>query len=52
MNKEDNFIEELFGKTEETKPTTTEIVSMAVNKIVPNLKNPYKYREKFLDSLE
>ena len=55
MNKEDNFIEELFGKTEETeavKPTTTEIVNMAVGSIVPNLKNPYKYREKDMKLLE
>ena len=28
MNIEDNFINTLFDKTEETKPTTTEIVNM------------------------
>ena len=48
MNKEEKFIDELFGKTEETeeteavKPQTTEIVNMAVGKIVPNFRNPYK----------
>ena len=55
MNKEENFIEELFGKTEETevsKPQTTEIVNMAVSSIVPNLKNPYKYREEDMKLLE
>ena len=52
MNKEENFIEELFGKTEETKPATTEIVNMAVGSIVPNLKNPYKYREEDMKPLE
>ncbi len=52
MNKEDNFIEELFGKTEETKPATTEIVNMSVQSIVPNLKNPYKYREEDMKPLE
>ena len=55
MNNEDKFINELFGKTEETeavKPTTTEIVNMAVGSIVPNLKNPYKYREKDMKLLE
>ena len=52
MNKEENFIDELFGKTEETKPSTTEIVSMAVNKIVPNFKNPYKCREEDMKPLE
>ena len=55
MNKEDKFINELFGKTEETeavKPTTTEIVNMAVGSIVPNLKNPYKYREEDMKLLE
>ena len=44
MNKEENFIDELFEKTEETEvaePQTTEIVNMAVGSIVPNLKNPY-----------
>ena len=52
MNKEDNFIEELFGKTEETKPTTTEIVQMPMSSIVPNFKNPYKYREEDMKPLE
>lgn len=55
MNKEENFIEELFGKTEETevvKPQTTEIVNMSVGSIVPNLKNPYKYREEDMKLLE
>ena len=58
MNKEENFIEELFGKTEETKeteavkPQTTEIVKMSVGSIVPNLKNPYKYREEDMKPLE
>lgn len=55
MNKEENFIEELFGKTEETevsKPQTTEIVNMAVGSVVPNLKNPYKYREEDMKLLE
>ena len=55
MNKEDNFIEELFGKTEETevsKPQTTEIVNMSVGSIVPNLKNPYKYRDEDMKLLE
>ena len=55
MNKEENFIEELFGKTEETEavePRTTEIVNMAVGSIVPNLKNPYKYREEDMKLLE
>ena len=42
MNKEEIFIDELFGKTEETKLATTEIVNMSVGNIVPNLKNPYK----------
>ena len=51
MNKEENFIDELFGKTEETKPTTTEIVNMSVGSIVPNLKNPYKYREEDMKPL-
>ena len=48
MNKEENFINTLFEKTEESeavKPTTTEIINMAVGKIVPNFKNPYKCRE-------
>ena len=55
MNKEENFIEELFGKTEETevsRPQTTEIVNMAVGSVVPNLKNPYKYREEDMKLLE
>ena len=52
MNKEDNFIEELFGKTEETKPTTTEIVQMPISSIVPNFKNPYKCREEDMKPLE
>ena len=55
MNKEENFIEELFGKTEETeaiKPQTTEIVNMPVGKIVPNFKNPYKCREEDMKPLE
>ena len=52
MNKEENFIEELFGKTEETKPATTEIVNMSVKSVVPNLKNPYKYREEDMKLLE
>ena len=55
MNKEESFIDELFGKTEETeavKPQTTEIVNMAVGSIVPNLKNPYKYREEDMKLLE
>ncbi len=45
MNTEEKFIDELFGKTEETKPTT-EIVKMSVGSIVPNFKNPYKCREE------
>ncbi len=55
MNTEENFIEELFGKTEETevsKLQTTEIVNMAVGSVVPNLKNPYKYREEDMKPLE
>ena len=55
MNKEENFIEELFGKTEETeavKSQTTEIVNMSVGSIVPNLKNPYKYRDEDMKPLE
>ncbi len=52
MNIEDNFINTLFDKTEETKPTTTEIVNMPVGSIVPNLKNPYKYREEDMKPLE
>ena len=55
MNKEDNFINTLFEKTEKTeavKPQTTEIVSMDINKIVPNFKNPYKCREEDMKPLE
>ena len=55
MNKEDNFINTLFEKTEETeavKPQTTEIVNMSVGKIVPNFKNPYKCREEDMKPLE
>ena len=55
MNKEDNFINTLFEKTQETeavKPQTTEIVSMAIEKIVPNFKNPYKCREEDMKPLE
>lgn len=55
MNKEENFIEELFAKTEGTevsKHQTTEIVNMSVGSIVPNLKNPYKYREEDMKPLE
>jgi len=52
MNIEDNFINTLFDKTEETKPATTEIVNMAVGKIVPNFKNPYKCREEDMKPLE
>ena len=55
MNKEDNFINTLFEKAEETeaaKPQTTEIVSMDINKIVPNFKNPYKCREEDMKPLE
>ena len=52
MNIEDNFINTLFDKAEETKPATTEIVNMAVGSIVPNLKNPYKCREEDMKPLE
>ena len=55
MNKEENFIDELFEKTEETeavKSQTTEIVNMSVGSIVPNLKNPYKYRDEDMKPLE
>lgn len=58
MNKEENFIEELFGKTEEAKeteavkPQITEIVRMSTQIIVPNLKNPYKYRDEDMKLLE
>ena len=54
MNKEDNFIEELFGKTEETeavKPKTTKIIKMPMSSIVPNFKNPYKCREEDMKPL-
>ena len=58
MNKEENFIDELFEKTNENKgieavePQTTEIVNMSVGSVVPNLKNPYKYREEDMKPLE
>lgn len=55
MNKEDNFINTLFDKTEETeavKPQTTEIVKMSIESIVPNFKNPYKCREEDMKPLE
>ena len=58
MNKEENIINTLFEKTEESKeteviePRTTEIVNMAVGSVVPNLKNPYKYREEDMKPLE
>ena len=55
MNKEDNFINTLFDKIEETeavKPQTTEIVNMPVSSIVPNFKNPYKCREEDMKPLE
>ena len=55
MNKEENFIEELFGKTEESeavKPQTTEIIKMPMSSIVPNFKNPYKCREEDMKPLE
>ena len=55
MNKDEKFVEELFAKTEETeavKPQTTEIVQMAVGKIVPNFRNPYKCREEDMKPLE
>ena len=58
MNIEDNFINTLFDKTEETKETeavksqTTEIVRMSTQIIVPNLKNPYKYRDEDMKLLE
>lgn len=55
MDKNEKFIEELFEKAEETKPTT-EIVKMSVGCIVPNFKNPYKCREEdmkpLLDSIK
>ena len=34
------------------KPQTTEIVNMSVGSIVPNLKNPYKYRDEDMKLLE
>ena len=55
MNKEENFINTLFEKTEETeavKPKTTEIIKMPMNSIVPNFKNPYKCREEDMKLLE
>lgn len=55
MNKEDNFINTLFEKTEETeavKPQTTEIIKMPMSSIVPNFKNPYKCREDDMKPLE
>ena len=58
MNKEDNFINTLFEKTEETqeseavKPQTTEIIKMSMSSIVPNFKNPYKCREEDMKPLE
>lgn len=55
MNKEENFINTLFEKTEESegsKPQTTEIVNMSVGSIVPNLKNQYKCREEDMKPLE
>lgn len=58
MNKEENFIEELFRKTEVTKgieaekPQTTEILKMPMKSIVPNFKNPYKCREEDMKPLE
>ena len=55
MNNEEKFIEELFGKTEETeatKPQTTEIIKMPMSSIVPNFKNPYKCREEDMKPLE
>ena len=58
MNKEDNFINTLFEKTEVTeeteavKPQTTEIIKMPMSSIVPNFKNPYKCREEDMKPLE
>ena len=55
MNKEENFIDELFEKTEEAEavePQTTEIVRMSTRIVVPNLKNPYKYRDEDMKLLE
>ena len=58
MNKEENFINTLFEKTEESKeteavkPQTTEIIKMSMSSIVPNFKNPYKCREEDMKLLE
>ena len=58
MNKEDNFINTLFEKTEEAKeteavkPQTTEILKMSMESIVSNFKNPYKCREEDMKPLE
>lgn len=58
MNKEDNFINTLFEKTEVTeeteavKPQTTEIIKMPMSSIVPNFKNPYRCREEDMKPLE
>ena len=55
MNKEENFINTLFEKTEESeavKPQTTEIIKMPMSSIVPNFKNPYKCREEDMKPLE
>lgn len=55
MNKEENFINTLFEKTEETeavKPEITEIIKMPISSIVPNFKNPYKCRENDMKPLE
>ena len=55
MNTEEKFIDELFEKTEETeavKSQSIEIVNMAVGSVVPNLKNPYKFREEDMKLLE
>ena len=55
MNKEENFINTLFEKAEETeaaKPKTTEIIKMSMSSIVPNFKNPYKCREEDMKPLE
>ena len=55
MNKEENFINTLFEKTEESKavkPKTTEIIKMPMSSIVPNFKNPYKCREEDMKPLE
>ncbi len=55
MNKEENFINTLFEKTEEieaVKPQTTEIIKMSMSSIVSNFKNPYKCREEDMKPLE